>query len=771
MVLALSSSSSSHRYDMVAFGTTTVFMTSSIYSGARMYKIIKLHQALPAQNSSKMIPFVLLFAFTYAAFRISLLAVPYGISKKLRYRGHRSQKPVTSKPAYQSDHHRLLSQQMHQHKLLFHKLHNIEQNPSVLIEARDVLLSLFAEAVSSDGGILKISRFTPEALSGFIRREEDEITARFESYTTRRAAGGPRELFPTLPAAREWLIERAPLKYVDGAWLGYIHRLSSTPFALRGITKNAWQVLSEELGDGDLAKNHAAIYASLMESLSAGLPAPTDADFITRPEMNDAGAWKGAVAQLLISLFPEEFLPEILGFNLHFEMVAWDTLLAAKELSELGVKDDYFLLHISIDNSDSGHTAMALRIVLDYLEHVRQSGGEESVQHAWRHVQVGYALSDMLAAPRKDPCALHVFNPHASETAAIFAAKAAVASKLHCASRVRLGGRKLVDWLQDLALSSEQSQAGFLESLSKARPWVRPGDSTSSRLVQALEWGGKMFGAFTSQEVAVFRNWIDALAFPISVSPAGYWEYVRLGPTSSEDLLQRDGRDVALTAPVFDDAYGFALFHQRAARLPDSTVAPLQAHQVNLAQLLPLWFAHSSLLESFVSVPWYTCDPVGCAAVRMLRAQRGFLAEGEGVAGMDELQRADCVSLVDIGVEMMKEAGMPAPACLGDVLGLESDKTEFARCMLHWAMRPMQMGDALLGMSEAFVELHECLAVSNAGTNVLSDAARAALRDMALRERIILDECLQEMRKHERRIVDFGAGKRLAVAEIVDCFA
>lgn len=91
--------------------------------------------------------------------------------------------------------------------------------------------------------------------------------------------GLPREMFRDHEGARAWLIQRAPVTYIDGAWLGHIHRIT-TPFALRAVTKSAWQVMSEELGDGNFAKNHAHIYRCLMDDLGAGLPDADSVEFI-----------------------------------------------------------------------------------------------------------------------------------------------------------------------------------------------------------------------------------------------------------------------------------------------------------------------------------------------------------------------------------------------------------------------------------------------------------------------------------------------------------
>ena len=77
------------------------------------------------------------------------------------------------------------------------------------------------------------------------------------------------------------------------------------------------------------------------------------------------------MAQLLISLFPTDFLPEILGFSFNIEMMTLETLRAAKGLREVGVDPYYFTLHITIRNADSGYTAMESRAVAEYVVLVR----------------------------------------------------------------------------------------------------------------------------------------------------------------------------------------------------------------------------------------------------------------------------------------------------------------------------------------------------------------------------------------------------------------
>jgi len=328
---------------------------------------------------------------------------------------------------------------------LYFQLQNLEKHPQILTQARDLLLSMFAEklsdARSSGNGILSLPKFDAANLAKLLKAEDDKTTMRWESYLKRRESGLPRELFQDLDHAKWWLKQISPVKYVDGAWLGHIHRIT-TPFALRPITKKAWQIMSEELGDGDFTKNHVYLWRELMEDIGANLSAPDTEDFIhPRHRLDKVHVWKAGVAQLLISIFPHEFLPEILGFNMHFEMLTWDTMRAIKELKELKLNDYYFLLHISIDNADSGHTAMAMQAVIDYMVHVQNTDGEPAAQEAWKRVQTGFILSERLVTSpdaQESSCTGHSTpNEFEAIVLKIFKAKALVSHKLHAPRKSR----------------------------------------------------------------------------------------------------------------------------------------------------------------------------------------------------------------------------------------------------------------------------------------------------------------------------------------------
>lgn len=147
---------------------------------------------------------------------------------------------------------------------------------------------------------LELNIFTDVALNDLVQQELDAVTSEWHHYPTCRKAGNPRELLPTADEARAWLLKITPLKFVDGAWLGHVHRMA-TSFATRKISKAAWQVLSEELGDGDLQKCHTYVYARLLEKIGISVPAPDSSEFMQHDGMNDVTVWRSALAQLLIS--------------------------------------------------------------------------------------------------------------------------------------------------------------------------------------------------------------------------------------------------------------------------------------------------------------------------------------------------------------------------------------------------------------------------------------------------------------------------------------
>ena len=664
--------------------------------------------------------------------------------------------------------------EMSNHKDMYYRLHNLEEFSDGLPTARNQLIALFAESLdtaskeSPDRSILSLETYSRKMLTSFMRDRDQEVNQQWEDYVERRKMGGHMELFKDKDEARWWLKQIAPVKYVDGAWLGYINR-ATLPFALRAAVKNSWQVLSEELGDGNLKKNHAHVYRKLMKSTMIDLPAGDTPEFIQpRQRLDEPAVWKAALAQLLISLFPHEFFPEILGFNMHFEALTLETLKASRELSEVGLDPYYFMLHVSIDNADSGHTAIAQQAVCMYVEHILESQGTAAAQQAWRRVQVGYNLSDSL--PGKVTCpsmrvpAVDGFprNDLEGKVIRIVRDKALVGHKIHSHCNIKIGGKKLVDWLNPTDLDSKKWQMEFLNSFSRAKPWVYGGDSNKSRFVKELSWGGRMFGAFTQAETDTVKSWIDMMP---SSHPEHYWKFT--GRDHDVTSPTNHKLDLSLNRPNYQSLKVLENL-SNAPTLSRSKLPPAffglkvgVSDRSDSSKFLPLWFAHPCLLETFISIPWKTTNSFTCSIVKILRAQAGFSDESDVVAGMDEAKRTDSLGLVEIGQELLRYWGFPEVGSLKELL--EKWDSPAAAAMAHLAMRPLTNKGLLVGMAMAFTSLHGEMASSS----LLCQASKDALSAIARREAQCLEKCLGELDGPER--MDCSKGYWLAVDQLRSC--
>ncbi|KAI0811396.1 hypothetical protein GGR55DRAFT_642930 [Xylaria sp. FL0064] len=667
-------------------------------------------------------------------------------------------------------------------KHLYYELQSLERHKDILPHARDTLLLLLSESLeslsarlSTASGILSIASYDRDKLPVFVRSEQDGTTKFWEQYVQRRTTGHPRELFRSREDAAEWIKQSSSLRYVDGAWLGHLNK-ASTPFALRMFTKNASQVLFEEYGDGDLGKHHVHLYRQLVRDVSPDLPAGDSEDFIhPRHSLDDIHIWKTAVAQLLISLLPQEFFPEILGFNLHFERVSKDTLLASREVRELGFDPYYFLLHISIDNSDSGHTAMALQVIVDYMEHLISTEDSNAVQRAWRGVQAGFILSQNLTSRTsklpQDYSQTCIIPQSKSEVALgkILLSKSVASHRIHCNVGMKVGFQTLSQWLDPKAITSHLWRLDFIHHLNLSKHLVRRGNSGKSNIIRALSWGGKMFGAFTEGEVKVVSDWIDSLPSLDQV----YWRFTGRTPTNSTDMLT--DRDIVADYPVFPvhtstiprstrAAYSTADIPDLARQAKIQLEHKMQIGKMDLTKLLPLWFAHTALLEGFVSIPSKTASVFGCAIIRFIRAQNGFSVEGLGVQGKDSFLQA-LIGIYEIGLEMAKGQGLEEPTSLRDIL--RKWPSSFAIDLLELSMYPEAKTATLLGLERAFVVLHDVVALS---PWLLSDVSKSILSEIAKRETNSLMICLEELDREGLCNMDFVDGFHHRAAAIRDCF-
>ena len=120
---------------------------------------------------------------------------------------------------------------------------------------------------------------SPDGLADWMKASADRATAAYADYLAQRKAGAPRRFFSNRSHALNFLQAVAPTKLVDGAWLFGVLRFAQDP-RLFGLA----QTYLEELGNGDVTKNHVLLYRHLLAALDLdGWDHLEDAYFEQRP--------------------------------------------------------------------------------------------------------------------------------------------------------------------------------------------------------------------------------------------------------------------------------------------------------------------------------------------------------------------------------------------------------------------------------------------------------------------------------------------------------
>lgn len=286
----------------------------------------------------------------------------------------------------------------------FHILTNIEQHPDFLPKAREIANGFFAAAnYDADENYVPFE-YTPQALDRRMKKIYDEYVVQMNEpsrmdtgriqYPVVVRREDDREVSKLITfevgrfsdrVVKERLRQRAPFNLVDGAWLQRIQ--SAGP--VDEIRSNLFAVWDDEAGNGRADQNHCNVYDTLLRSLNIYMPPITARKFIEQDLL--PGAFIQPVFQLAVSLFPDEFFPELLGMTLYLEWEASPTLTpTVRHYRGRGINPHFYALHVAIDNITAGHGYLAKEAVKLYLQKVEDEGGSEGVQEAWRRIWRGY---------------------------------------------------------------------------------------------------------------------------------------------------------------------------------------------------------------------------------------------------------------------------------------------------------------------------------------------------------------------------------------------
>jgi hypothetical protein len=433
-------------------------------------------------------------------------------------------------------------------KALYQQLADREPDATTRAAAADFLRERLADLETVDSGLPA----SPDDLCAWMEGNARRVHESYAAYLAERKAGGPRRFFSNRAHALYVLRSVAPTKLVDGAWLyGLLPHWQSPRLA------DLVRTYVEELGEGAVDKNHVVLYRNLLARYALD---PLD-------DLPDA-LYEQGLLQLALGWNAEEFLPEVVGFNLGYEQLPLHLLVTAYELNELGIDPYYFTLHVTVDNGDTGHARRACQAVLDLLPRMDDGGA------FWRRVQAGCKLADAGLGTGDVIESFHI----GQEALRILAQKSRAGSGAH-SDYCRVAGRSVNDWLRD-----PQQIAGFVQALEQAG-WIRFGEPVENSRFWSLLQGerAEMFGVFSSYELQVLHDWIRGAA---SVDGRAYTEAPPAGPAKRRATfraLARNARPLAAadTATLDPD---LMLFREQLREADDAQRSALLLRAMSPAQ-------------------------------------------------------------------------------------------------------------------------------------------------------------------------------------------
>lgn len=390
----------------------------------------------------------------------------------------------------------------------FYYLANIEDYPDFLPKARELALNFFARADYSDPHYAPFD-YTPEALNERMDWIYNDFVAQMDNVHWLDELKFSRE------AVIENLRQKAPMNLVDGAWLQNILRTGPCD----EVQARLFSVWTDEAGNGKTEYNHCNVYDALLRSLNVYLP-PLRSRQFAEADFFLPSAFENPVFQLAVGLFPQEFLPELLGMTLYLEWEATPTLTpTVRMLRGRNIDPHFYELHVAIDNVASGHGALAKEAVGLYLDRVRSGGGDREAQSQWRRIWAGYVTWATVGTFSSELFNLLIQmdgkqdkpddrKKYAEQRMlALIQRKAPYARTAHGTRKLGAGAdRKPLNTLFD-------DPKALLEALKvDSRQWINIDKPRESRLIaELMSFSGPMYKVFTPEDQDVILDWIESL--------------------------------------------------------------------------------------------------------------------------------------------------------------------------------------------------------------------------------------------------------------------
>jgi hypothetical protein len=383
---------------------------------------------------------------------------------------------------------------------LFYKLFNVLEYPEVRADARayvDAWLA-WSEDFSNQSTTPVDQQFFTYTEQAFNDRLEMIYQDLVDEAADFDPAGDGQ--FTTYEEMCTYTIQWSPFNLIDGAWLRNVGGTGP----MDEVQSLLFSVSMDEKGDGVTSMNHCNIYLDLCHSIGF-YPAPVESrEFAYDPQFLDS-AFTVPAFQLAISDATEEYYPEVIGMTL---MLEWEVVQLKQTRDSMiftGLDPHFYIMHIGIDNAVNGHGQRAADAVRLYLQNMREAGGEEAVQSAWRRIWNGFVAFGSIGNFGNDLLDLVAHKPSLhDQMLAMIKRKANYGSRNH--QKHMVGSTRIDEWFAD--------PPGFLKALQDDA-WITPGDWANSRMNGLMNFEtGPMYRVFTDDEIALWQAYTMSLAAP-----------------------------------------------------------------------------------------------------------------------------------------------------------------------------------------------------------------------------------------------------------------
>lgn len=174
-------------------------------------------------------------------------------------------------------------------------------------------------------------------LAGWISHDAQSAADAYHRYRVAREYGAPRRHFATLAQARQFLRDAAPARLADGASLyGVIERWDDTDFQPMIAS------YLEQLGQGVPDRNRPLLYRDLLAAAASSGTGGTPGNGALAHGALAPERYRGGALELALAENGDDFLPELIGFNVARQQPSAELLVARHELAELGLDAESF---------------------------------------------------------------------------------------------------------------------------------------------------------------------------------------------------------------------------------------------------------------------------------------------------------------------------------------------------------------------------------------------------------------------------------------------